>query len=233
MKAYLLKTHTQILLPYIFTALHIIYTNTNTEVMQVKSVYISVNAQHFELKYLSQNSGINSVVSPNAHHLALSGSLSQAKWCTIRALYQPADFLHISSHTHTHTLSLSLTHPPGLCQHMYHCQHFSFLSYASVLPLGQQPSAKPISKCCLHHPTFVAILMSGHFNFLFLGRFKVQMLKVKPRSWLEEAHLWHRMGNVVTKGNSKLIFMNNAQPFVYCWVYGDLFCLSLDFSSWP
>ncbi len=118
MKAYLLKTHTQILLPYIFTALHIIYTNTNTEVMQVKSVYISVNAQHFELKYLSQNSGINSVVSPNAHHLALSGSLSQAKWCTIRALYQPADFLHISSHTHTHTLSLSLTPSWSLSTHV-------------------------------------------------------------------------------------------------------------------
>ena len=70
-----------------------------------------------------------------------------------------------------------------------------------------------MSKCCLHHPTFVAILMSGHFNFLFLGRFKVQVLKVRPRSLIEEALLWHRTGNVVTTGNNKRLSSNNTRHF--------------------
>lgn len=111
--------------------------------------------------------------------------MSEAKWCTVGALYQPVEFCIYSPLMHTHTHSL----PPSWIMfsvdtYTLASKFFFFFSfcfrYASVLPLGQQPSAKPISKCCLHHPTFVAILMSGHVNFLFLGRFKVKMLKVKP-----------------------------------------------------
>lgn len=141
---------------------------------------------------LPQNSGVNSVVSPTAHHLAQSAPVSEAKWCTMGALFQPDHFFFfffacfIFFYTQTHSLTHSLF---GLCHHKHtHITastfFFLFLSlslwfYASVLPSGQQPSEKkkPMSKCCLHHPTFAAILMSGHFNFLFLGRFKMFNVK--------------------------------------------------------
>lgn len=118
------------------------------------------------------------------------------------------------THTHTHNPSWTLSANTHIS-----LPALFFLFNASVLPLGQQPSAKPISKCCLHHTTFVAILMSGHFNFLFLGRFKVQMLKVKPRSSPEGARLWTGMRDAVARGNNKLLCMNNIQPFLTLFIY--------------
>lgn len=84
-----------------------------------------------------------------------------------------------SSYTHKQTQSL-LAHT--------HCQWYfkNTKTCSFMLPSGQQPSAKCVSKCCQHRPTFVAISMSGHVNFLFLRRFRVHMLRVKLRRGPEE-----------------------------------------------
>lgn len=146
--------------------------------------------------------------------------MSEAKWCTMGALYQPADFCIFPFYTHTHAHNPSRSLSAHTHTHITASTFlFFFLFIASVLPLGQQPSANPISKCCLHHTTFVAILTSGHFNFLFLGRFKVQMLKVKPRSSPEGAHPWTGMGDAVARGNNKLLCINYIQP-----VFKSFFC---------
>lgn len=50
----------------------------------------------------------------------------------------------------------------------------------------------PYQGASLHHPTFVAILMSGHFNFLFLGRG-------------EGSEAGFRCDDVAALGNSELI----------------------------
>lgn len=153
--------------------------------MQVKSVYISVNAQH--LMKLSQNSSNTSVSSPSAHHQPsadLRPRRSGVQWelCISQLIF--CIFFSFHTLTHTHIKTHILLH--GLCQHIYRCHCtffffclFAFCLFASSLLSGQQPSEKPISKCCLHRPTFVAIVMSGNVNFLFLG--EIQSLNVKAR----------------------------------------------------
>ena len=149
--------------------------------------------------------------------------MSQAKWCTMGALYAAVDFLFFlhnftsCTHTHTHSLSLSLTlslsFPWSLSTHCQHFFFFFFLPYASVLPLGQQPSAKPHIKVLSAPSNLCCHLDVRSLQLPVPGGFKVQVLKVRPRSFIEEALLWHRTGNGVTAGNNEHLFGNNTQRF--------------------
>lgn len=115
-------------------------SSANPEVMQLRSVFESVSFSAFSLNLLFQRSSGNSDLAPDAHHFTPSGLVSQVKWCTFRALWMPASWFLIFL-----LLSLSLFY-----------LSVSTFSWNSVLPLGQQPSAKtrisvlsaPSNLCC-------------------------------------------------------------------------------------
>lgn len=130
--------------------------------MQVKSVHVSVCAALWTP--FSQNSGVDSVVSPTARHLASPGPVSEDKVACIGS--STSAFAY-----HKHTVALFLP----WCQHMYH-------SFFCLMPLGRQPSAKkkethvkvlsaPSNLCCHLDVRSVQLPVPG----------EVQGLKVKTQ----------------------------------------------------
>lgn len=122
---------------------------------------LRVSFSAFPLNRLFQRSSGNSDLAPDAHHFTPSGPVSRAKWCTSRALWMPASsfliFLLLFHNLSPFYLSVST------------------FSWNSLCLRANKQAQKPRSACCLHHPTFAAILTSGHLNFLFLRR--VQRVK--------------------------------------------------------
>lgn len=164
-------------------------------------------------------------MSPNAHHLALLGSLSQAKWCTIRALHQPADFLHISSRTHTLSSSWSLSTHISL-------PALFFLVLCFCIAFGPTAKCKAHIKVLSAPSNLCCHLDVGSLQLPVPGEVQSSNVKGQIQELTGGGSSLAQDGECsVTKGNSKRLSMNNAQPSVYCWVYGVFLCLSLGFSS--